>query len=152
MLRKFKPGIDNMAIKEGDTVKIEYVGLLDDGSVFDASETHGQPLEFTVGEGNVIKGFDDAVKGLEVGDEKEFRLEAKDAYGEYNEALKDTVSRDLVRSDMEMEIGKTFWVQSPHGQTIPAKIADLTEDEVTFDLNHPLAGKALTFKIIVVEV
>ncbi|TQD25889.1 peptidylprolyl isomerase [Methanolobus vulcani] len=141
-----------MAIKEGDTVKIEYVGLLDDGSVFDASETHGQPLEFTVGEGNVIKGFDDAVRGLEAGDEKEFRIEAKDAYGEYNEALKDTVSRDLVSSDMELEIGKTFWVQSPHGQTIPAKIADLTEDEVTFDLNHPLAGKALTFKIIVAEV
>ncbi|MBP1908460.1 FKBP-type peptidyl-prolyl cis-trans isomerase [Methanolobus bombayensis] len=140
-----------MAIKEGDTVKVEYVGLLDDGSVFDASETHGQPLEFTVGGGNVIKGFDDAVRGLEVGEEKEFRLEPEDAYGEYKDALIDTVSRDLVKSSMEMEVGKTFWVQAPHGQTIPAKIIDLTEDEVTFDLNHPLAGKALTFKIIIVE-
>ena len=140
-----------MAIKDADTIQIEYVGLLDDGSVFDTSEIHGKPLEFTVGSGKVIKGFDKAVIGLEVGDEKEFRLEPSDAYGEHNEALVDTVSRDLVRSDMEIEIGKTFWVQAPNGQTMPAKIVGLTEEEVTFDLNHPLAGKSLTFKIIIVE-
>nr|WP_321498285.1 peptidylprolyl isomerase [uncultured Methanolobus sp.] len=140
-----------MAIKDGDTIQIEYVGLLDDGSVFDTSEIHGKPLEFTVGSGKVIKGFDKAVIGLEVGDEKEFRLEPSDAYGEHNGALVDTVSRDLVRSDMEIEIGKTFWVQAPNGQTMPAKIVGLTEEEVTFDLNHPLAGKSLTFKIIIVE-
>ena len=140
-----------MVIKDGDTVKIDYVGLLDDGSVFDASETHGQPLEFIVGSGTVIKGFDDAVRGLEVGDEKEFRLEPSEAYGEYNEALVDKVARDLVKSDIDMEIGKIFWVQAPNGQQLPAKIVELTEDEVTLDLNHPLAGKALTFKIIIVE-
>ncbi len=141
-----------MTIKDGDTIKIEYKGKLDDGSVFDSSESHGQPLEFTVGSGHVIKGFEEAVKGLEEGDEKEFKLEPAEAYGEYKDDLVDTVSRDLVQGDMEMEVGKTFIVQTPQGQQIPAKVIDLTDDEVTFDLNHPLAGKALTFDIKVVDV
>ncbi|WMW22981.1 peptidylprolyl isomerase [Methanolobus mangrovi] len=140
-----------MAIKDGDTIKIDYTGTLDDGSVFDTSENRGQPLEFTVGSGQVIKGFDDAVRDMEVSEEKEFRLEPAEAYGEYKDSLVDTVSRDLVQTTMEMEIGKIFLVQTPHGQQMPAKIIDLTDDEVTFDLNHPLAGKALTFRIKVVE-
>jgi peptidylprolyl isomerase len=90
---------------------------------------------------------------MEVGEEKELRLEPAQAYGEYSEARIDTVSRDLVQANMmEMEIGKIFVVQTPHGQQMHAKIIDLTDDEVTFDLNHPLAGKALTFRIKVVEV
>lgn len=140
-----------MVIKDGDTVKVDYTGTLEDGSVFDSSEGR-QPLEFTVGSGKIMKGFDDAVKGMEVGDETEITLAPEEAYGEHKTSLIDTVSRDLVQSnDMEMVIGKTFFVQTPHGQPMPAKVVDLTEDEVTFDLNHPLAGKALTFKIKVVE-
>ncbi|MDY0387622.1 MAG: peptidylprolyl isomerase [Methanolobus sp.] len=140
-----------MAIKNGDTIKIDYTGTLDDGSIFDSSANHGQALEFTVGSGKVIKGFDDAVRNMELDEEKEFRLEPAEAYGEYEEALVDTVSRDLVQTSMNMEVGKTFLVQTPVGQQIPAKIINLTDDEVTFDLNHPLAGKALTFKIKVIE-
>ena len=140
-----------MAIKDGDTIKIDYTGTLDDGSVFDSSENHGQALEFTVGSGKVIKGFDDAVRNMELGEKKEFRLEPAEAYGEYKDALIDTVSRDFVQASMDMEIGKTFLVQTPNGQQMPAKIIDLTDDEVTFDLNHPLAGKALTFNIKIVE-
>ncbi|WP_319507558.1 peptidylprolyl isomerase [uncultured Methanolobus sp.] len=140
-----------MAIKDGDTIKVDYTGTLEDGSIFDSSEGR-QPLEFTVGSGQVIKGFDDAVKGMEVGGETEITLAPVDAYGEHKTSLVDTVSRDLVQSnDMVMEIGKTFFVQTPHGEPMPAKVVDLTDDEVTFDLNHPLAGKALTFKIKVVE-
>lgn len=140
-----------MAIKDGDVVKIDYTGTLDDGFVFDSSKNHGQPLEFTVGSGKVIKGFDDAVRDMEVGEEKEFRLEPAEAYGEYTDALIDTVSRDVVQTSMDMEIGKIFLVQTPNGQQMPAKIIDLTDEKVTFDLNHPLAGKALTFKIKIVE-
>jgi len=140
-----------LAIKNGDTIKIDYTGTLDDGSIFDSSANHGQALEFTVGSGKVIKGFDDAVRNMELDEEKEFRLEPAEAYGEYEEALVDTVSRDLVQTSMNMEVGKTFLVQTPVGQQIPAKIINLTDDEVTFDLNHPLAGKALTFKIKVIE-
>ena len=140
-----------MAIKDGDTIKVDYKGTLEDGSIFDSSEER-QPLEFTVGSGRVIKGFDDAVKGMEVGEEAEITLAPEDAYGEHKTSLIDTVSRDLVQSnDMVMEIGKTFFVQTPHGEPIPAKVVGLTDDEVTFDLNHPLAGKALTFKIKIVE-
>lgn len=140
-----------MTIKDGDTVKVDYTGILEDGSVFDSSEGR-QPLEFTVGSGQVIKGFDGAVMGLEVGDETEITIAPEDAYGEHKSSLVDTVSRDLVQSnDMEMEIGKTFFVQTPHGEPMPAKVVELTDDEVTFDLNHPLAGKTLTFKIKVVE-
>ncbi|MEZ5335273.1 MAG: peptidylprolyl isomerase [Methanolobus sp.] len=142
-----------MAVKDGNTIKVEYTGTLDDGSLFDSSETHGQPLQFTVGAGNVLKGFDDAVRDMEIGEEKEFRLEPAEAYGEYHESLIDTVSRDLVQSNMmEMEIGKTFIVQAPSGQQMHAKIIELTDDDVTFDLNHPLAGKALTFKIKPIEI
>ncbi len=140
-----------MAIKDGDTIKIHYIGTLDDGSVFDSSEAHGQPLVFTVGSGHVIKGFDEAVRGLEVDDEKEFRLEPTEAYGEYQDSLVDNVPRDLVQGDMEMQVGKIFIVQTPEGQQLPAKVVDLTEEEVTFDLNHPLAGKALNFKIKIIE-
>ncbi|WP_340818187.1 peptidylprolyl isomerase [Methanolobus sp. WCC4] len=140
-----------MTIKDGDTVKVDYTGMLEDGSVFDSSEGR-QPLEFTVGSGQVIKGFDDAVMGLEVGDETEITIPPEEAYGEHKSSLVDTVSRDLVQSnDMVMEIGKTFFVQTPHGEPMPAKVIALTDDEVTFDLNHPLAGKTLTFKIKVVE-
>ncbi|SFM29546.1 FKBP-type peptidyl-prolyl cis-trans isomerase [Methanolobus profundi] len=140
-----------MAIKDGDTVKVEYTGTLEDGSVFDSSAAHGEPLEFTVGSGKIIKGFDNAVMGMEVGDEKTVTFSPEEAYGERKISLVDTVSRDLIQSDMEIEVGKTFLVQTPHGQPLPAKIVDLTEDEVTFDLNHPLAGKALTFNIKVIE-
>src|SRR3989344_578314 len=114
-------------IKNGDKVKVEYEGMLDDGTIFDSSKKHGQPLEFIVGEGNVIKGFDNAVRGMKKGEEKKVKIKAKDAYGESNPQLIKKVPRE----------------QLPQKQEI--------KEEIILDLNHPLAGKDLTFKIKIVE-
>ena len=141
-----------MTIKKGDKVKLDYVGTLEDGTEFDNSEKHGQPLEFEVGSGQVIKGFDDAVMGLKVGDEKEFTLEADEAYGPVNPELTKDIPRAQLPQGPEPQEGMMLGVQLPNGQQIPAKIVKVTDENVTIDLNHPLAGKKLTFKIKVVAV
>jgi FKBP-type peptidyl-prolyl cis-trans isomerase 2 len=140
-----------LAIKDGDTIKIDYTGTLDDGTVFDSSENHDEPLEFTVGTGQVIKGFDDAVRDMEVGGEKEFRIEPAEAYGEYNDALTQQIPKEIIKADMDVELGMMLLVKSPDGQQMPAKVVGVTEDEVKLDMNHPLAGQALTFTIKVIE-
>jgi FKBP-type peptidyl-prolyl cis-trans isomerase 2 len=140
-----------LAIKDGDTIKISYTGTLDDGTVFDSSENHDAPLEFTVGAGQVISGFDEAVKGMEVGEEKTFRIEAADAYGEPNPAMTQTVPKSMLQCDTEITAGMTIVVGTADGQQMPAKITEVTDETLTLDMNHPLAGKALTFSITVVE-
>lgn len=140
-----------MSIKDGDTIKIDYTGTLDDGSVFDSSENHGQPLEFTVGAGQVIPGFEEAVRDMEEGEEKEFRIEPCDAYGEYNEELAQQVPKNVVRSDMDIEVGMMLLVRTPDGREIPARVTEIGDEQLTLDMNHPLAGKALNFSIKVVE-
>lgn len=140
-----------MPIQDGDTIKIDYTGTLDDGTVFDSSENHDAPLEFTVGAGQVIPGFDEAVKGMEVGEEKEFRIEAVDAYGEPNPAMTQTVPKNMLQCDTEITEGMMIMVGTADGQQMPAKITEVTDETLTLDMNHPLAGKALTFNIKVVE-
>ncbi|WP_177187924.1 FKBP-type peptidyl-prolyl cis-trans isomerase [Methanolobus profundi] len=140
-----------MPIQDGDTIKIDYTGTLDDGSVFDSSENHDEPLEFTVGAGQVIPGFDEAVKGMEVGGEKTFRIEAAEAYGEADPALTQTVPRSMLQSESEICAGMMIMVGTADGQQMPARISELTDETITLDMNHPLAGKALTFSIKVVE-
>lgn len=140
-----------MSIKDGDTIKINYTGTLDDGSVFDSSENHEQPLEFTVGQGQVIPGFEEAVRGMEEGDEKEFRIEPSEAYGEYNEELAQQVPKTVIKSDMDIEVGMMLLVRTPDGREIPARVSEIGDEQVTLDMNHPLAGKALNFSIRVVE-
>ncbi len=140
-----------MVIKDGDTIKIDYTGTLDDGTVFDSSENHDEPLEFTVGAGQVIPGFEEAVRGMEVGEEKKFRVEACEAYGEANPALTQTVPSSLLQADAEITEGMMIMVGTADGQQMPAKITEVTDENITLDMNHPLAGKALTFSIKVVE-
>jgi peptidylprolyl isomerase len=143
-----------MPIKKGDKIKVEYEGKLDDGTVFDSS-THGDhshPLEFVAGEGKVIKGFDDAVMGMEKDEEKEFKIESKNAYGDNNPALLQKVPRDKMPKEPEPKVGMALMLQSPEGQKMPAKIVEINDKEVTIDLNHPLAGKNLNFKIKIIEV
>ncbi|MDG6244293.1 MAG: peptidylprolyl isomerase [Methanolobus sp.] len=140
-----------MPIKDGDTIKIDYTGTLDDGNVFDSSANHDQPLEFTVGAGQVIPGFEEAVRGMEAGEEKTFRIEPEEAYGEHNPALTQTVPRSLIQCDMELEEGMMLMVGTAEGQQMPARISEISDENVTLDMNHPLAGKALTFNIKVVE-
>ncbi|MDP2215668.1 MAG: peptidylprolyl isomerase [Methanolobus sp.] len=131
-------------------IKIDYTGTLDDGSVFDCSDER-EPLQFTVGAGQVITGFEEAVRGMEEGQEKEFRIEPSEAYGEYDEALTQQIPRTVIRSDMEIQEGMMLLVKTHDGQEIPAKVAEVGDEQVTLDMNHPLAGKALNFNIKVIE-
>jgi len=137
-----------MAVKKGDKIKIEYTGTLEDGTVFDSSEKHGQPLEFEVGSGMVIPGFDNAVMGMEKDEEKEVTIQPADAYGEPNPQL----VKDIPKNQLppEAKEGAMLMMQLPNGAKMPAKITKMTEENATLDLNHPLAGKVLKFKIKVV--
>jgi|TARA_B100002003_G_scaffold209791_1_gene205188 FKBP-type peptidyl-prolyl cis-trans isomerase 2 len=140
-----------MAIKKGDKIKVEYTGTLEDGKVFDSSEGK-PPLEFEVGAGKIIKGFDDAVTGMEKGQEKEVKIEPKDAYGIPAPELIRKVPRAQIPKEPEPKPGMVLLLKSPDGQQMPARITEVTDTDVTIDLNHPLAGKTLTFKIKVVDV
>ncbi len=139
-------------IEKGNKVKVEYTGTFDDGTVFDTSKhgDHSHPLEFTVGEKQVIKGFDEAVIGMKVGDEKDIHLESAEAYGDINPEMVKTVPRDKLPA--EAVEGATLGVGLPNGMQIPAKVIEIKEKEVKIDLNHPLAGKALNFKIKIIDV
>ncbi|WP_207205242.1 FKBP-type peptidyl-prolyl cis-trans isomerase [Methanolobus psychrotolerans] len=140
-----------MPIKDGDTIKIDYAGTLDDGTVFDTSANHDEPLEFTVGAGQVIPGFEEAVRGMEIGEEKTFRIEAAEAYGEQDPALAQTVPKSLLQCDTEIMVGTMLMVGTADGDQMPARISEVTDETITLDMNHPLAGQALTFSIKVVN-
>jgi FKBP-type peptidyl-prolyl cis-trans isomerase 2 len=141
-----------LPVKKGDKIKVEYTGKLDDGTVFDSSEKHGEPLEFEVGSGQVIPGFDDAVTGMKKGEEKEFRLEPDEAYGPKDPNLVKALPKSQLPKDQEVKAGMMFIINLPNGMQIPATVVEVTEQEVTLDLNHPMAGEALNFKIKVVEI
>jgi peptidylprolyl isomerase len=140
-----------MAVKTGDKVKLEYTGTLEDGTVFDTSSGK-DPLEFEVGSGQVIKGFDDAVMGMEEGQEKEFTLQPTEAYGDHNPEMIKEVPKESMPKEQEPKEGMMLAVGLPNGQQIPAKIVKVADSTVTIDLNHPLAAKTLTFKVKVVAI
>jgi FKBP-type peptidyl-prolyl cis-trans isomerase 2 len=139
-----------MAVKKGDKIKVEYTGSFENGEVFDASEKHGQPLEFEAGKGMVVPGFDAAVIGMNVDEEKEFTLKPDEAYGVPNEKAVQKVPKDKFPPEAkeDMMIG----VPLPSGQQIPAKITKIDDKKITIDMNHPLAGKTLVFKIKIVSI
>ena len=138
-------------VKSGDTVKIHYTGTLDDGSQFDSSAGR-DPLEFEVGSGQVIPGFDKAVEGMAVGDSKNVRIEAGDAYGPRHEQLVQEVDRGLLPDDLDPKEGMTLQSSSPEGQTMQFMVTAVAEETITVDANHPLAGQALSFDIELVEI
>jgi len=141
-----------LTVKTGNKVKVEYVGKLDDGSVFDSSEDHGKPLEFEVGSGRVIKGFDDAILGMNEGDEKEFTIQPAEAYGQHDPTLVQKVPREVFPQEADLTAGLLFEAGLPTGEKVPAMITAVDEGIVTVDLNHPLAGKTLNFKIKLKEI
>lgn len=132
--------------QKGDTVRVHYTGQLADGQVFDSSEG-GEPLEFKVGAGEVIKGFEDGVEGMSVGDKKRVEIESGEAYGERIEGLVQTVSREGLNLDTEPHVGMNLVMQLPDGNQIPVAVTEVTEDSITLDANHPLAGEKLIFDI-----
>ena len=140
-----------MAVKKGEWIKVEYTGTLDDGTIFDSTGVNGgDPLKFQVGSGQLIKGFDESVQGKAIGEEYSIRLEPTEAYGEYKGGLTHKVPRDQFPKDAELHTGLMIMVSGPQGQ-MPASIKSIEEDEVIIDLNHPMAGKVLNFKIKIVE-
>ena len=141
-----------MIIKTGDKVKIEYTGTLDDGTIFDSSVDHGNPLEFEVGGGQVIKGFDDAVLGMKENEEKQFSILPVDAYGEHDPTLVQKVPREVFPQDAELVPGLLFEAGLPTGEKVPATITEVQGEIISVDLNHPLAGKRLNFKIKVTAI
>lgn len=141
-----------MPIKKGDKIKVEYTGKLEDGTVFDSSDKHETPLEFEVGAGQLIKGFDEAVIGMNIGEEKEIRIEPKDAYGEYNPELVKEMPREGFPKEQEIQPGMIFMMNLKDGRQIPVRISKVTDETVTIDLNSPLVGKPLIFKIKVVDI
>ncbi|MDP1695600.1 MAG: peptidylprolyl isomerase [archaeon] len=143
-----------MIIKKGSKIKVDYEGKFDDGTIFDSSKhgDHSHPLEFEVGSGQVIPGFDASVIGMKKGEEKEIIIEAKDAYGEVRAELIREFPRDSIPKDDRIKEGSVLMLGNPQGQQFPCIIKKLTADKVTIDLNHPLAGKRLHFKIKILEV
>lgn len=148
----FTVGVKKMVVKKGDTVKVEYVGQFEDGTIFDSSETHGQALSFTMGEGRMIPGFEKAVLGMKQNEEKDIVLEVEDAYGQPHPEFIKEVPREQLPKDQEPKAGMMLAVGLPNGQQIPALITKVTPTMVTIDMNHPLAGKVLKFHLKVVGI
>lgn len=138
--------------KTGDKVTLEYTGTLSDGTVFDSSSKHDAPMEFEMGAGRVIPGFEKAVKGMLVGEEKKFTIPIAEAYGESNPKLIQKVPREKIPQDQEPQVGMGLIVGAPGEQPMRAFITEVTPEHVTLDMNHPLAGQALTFQIKVVKI
>jgi FKBP-type peptidyl-prolyl cis-trans isomerase 2 len=138
-------------VKSGDTVKVHYHGRLTDGTTFDSSEGR-EPLEFEVGSGMVIKGFDDGVTGMGVGEKKTINIPADEAYGQKNEEMMVEFPRANFPPDMVPQAGMQLNMTSGDGQVIPVVVVDVKDDIVFLDANHPLAGEELIFDLELVEI
>ena len=137
--------------KQGDTVKIHYTGRLHDGSVFDSSSGR-EPLQFTIGSGQVIPGFEDAVTGMNTGENKTVEIPCKKAYGERNPSMVMEVNRRYVPPDINPEVGLRLQMGSPSGELVNVEVIEVNEENITLDANPPLAGEDLTFDIELVEI
>ena len=137
--------------KSGDTVRIHYTGTLTDGTEFDSSSGR-DPLEFALGGGQVIPGFDSAVDGMSVGENKQVTIPPEDAYGERHDQLVQEVPKSALPDEIDPAVGMHLQSRSPEGQVLNLVVTEVADDSITVDGNHPLAGQALTFDIELVEI
>jgi peptidylprolyl isomerase len=135
----------------GNTVKVHYTGKFDDGTVFDTSMNR-DPLQFTIGEGRLIPGFERAVVGMSPGDSKTTTIPANEAYGPHREELVMVVERNQLPADLKPEAGQQLQLNGSDGQTFVVTVSDVSELSVTLDANHVLAGRDLTFDIQLTEI
>jgi FKBP-type peptidyl-prolyl cis-trans isomerase 2 len=142
---------EKQMIEKGKKVKIHYKGTLTDGNVFDSSEGR-DPLEFEMGAGNVIPGFEKGVADMKVGEKKTINIPCAEAYGEQRDEMKMEVERTQLPPEMEPQVGMGLQMQTPEGQAIPVQIVAVTDKTVTIDANHPLAGQDLTFELELIEI
>jgi len=138
-------------VASGSFVSVTYTGTLDDGEVFD-SNVDSIPLEYQADAGQMIKGFDAAVMGMALKEKKKFTLQPEDAYGHHDENGVQEYPRANVPSNVNPEVGDTVTFATPSGQQVPARLIKMDDTTLTFDLNHPLAGKSLTFDVQVVGI
>ncbi len=137
--------------KRGNVVKVHYVGMFEDGMIFDTSRER-EPLPFTIGEGEVIPGFEEAVVGMNPGESKKVVLSAENAYGPRHEEMVLMVDRQNLPEGLEPEVGQQYQIPQSDGQSIIVTVTETSESSVTLDGNHPLAGKELTFEIELIEI
>lgn len=135
----------------GNTVQLHYTGSLKDGTVFDSSKDR-EPLQFELGSGQIIPGLEAAVTGMAQGEEKTVTIPAEEAYGAHHPERVQAVPREQFPDHIPAEVGTQLQVQTPEGQTLPVVIADVSDEAVTLDANHPLAGQDLTFAVEVVQI
>lgn len=139
------------AAKPGDTVKVHYTGTLADGSEFDSSRGQ-EPLQFRLGQGNMIAGFENAVLGMTPGEQKKITIPCEQAYGERNPGMTRTVPRGRIPADIELAEGLVLHARNPEGKTIRFTVASFDAEQVTVDGNHPLAGHDLIFDLELIAV
>jgi len=137
--------------KTGDTVKVHYTGKMDDGTVFDTS-AEGEPLQFKIGEGQLIVDFEQAVVGMNPGESKTVQIPSDRAYGPHHAEIVLAVNRSGFPNDMELKVDQRLRMQQQDGQSFAVRVTDVSETKVTLDANHPLAGKDLTFDIQLMEI
>lgn len=146
--------------KQGDKVKVNFTGTLDDGTVFDSTEEchdddcgcSSGPMEFTIGGDEVFAAFEQAVIGLAPGESRTVKIPAAQAYGEWDEEMLATVERSEMPEDLDPEVGQVLEVTNDDGEAFPVTVTEITDTSVTLDANHPLAGKDLNFTIELVEI
>lgn len=138
-------------VENGKFVTVEYKGKMENGEVFDSTQDR-DPLELQIGAGQIIKGFEDALIGMELNEKKEFTVSPRDGYGTRDENNIHTFSREEVPADMNPQEGEIIGLQTPDGQQIPAQVAKFDENELVVDLNHPLADQTLSFEVEVVAI
>jgi FKBP-type peptidyl-prolyl cis-trans isomerase 2 len=137
--------------QNGDKVKVHYHGKLRSGETFDSSQGR-EPLEFTLGSGQVIKGFDEGVKGMQVGDKKTVEIPVGDAYGEKNDEMLIEFPKNQFPPELNPEVGMQLMMNNGQGQQFPVNIVEVKEESVVLDANHPLAGQDLIFDLELVEI
>lgn len=135
----------------GNTVKIHYTGRLEDGTVFDSSVDR-EPLEFTIGGGGIIPGFEQAVMGMALGESKTTTIAPESAYGPYRPEMVLKVERTQIPDDVPLSVGQQMQIRQPDGSAVPVIVTEMSEGDVTLDGNHPLAGESLVFDIELVEI
>jgi peptidylprolyl isomerase len=138
-------------VEHGTYISIEYTGTLGNGEVFDSSKGR-QPLEVEMGAGQVIKGFEEQLVGMALNEKKVFTIAPENAYGPRNESLMHSVPRSEIPPEMEVQVGMVVGLRTPEGHQVPARVVGLDDQQLTMDLNHPLAGESLTFEIEVVGI
>jgi len=138
--------------KNGDSVKVKYTGRYEDGSVFDSSDEQGKPLEFVLGQRQVIPAFEKAVLGMETNETKSIEVSPEEGYGPYRHELVVEIERKHLPDGMELEADRFIEWMQPDGQIGVVKILEVTEDKVKVDTNHPMAGRKLFFEITLLEI